>query len=84
MEFTDGQFETGLNLISGDVEVCASEVVSLVLESDSTLADGTDFYIFNLGEFNSTGEPIGEKFNVFLILCCHRGKRLPQMYKKSI
>ena len=83
VEFTDGKLETGLHLIGVDVEVCTAEVTSLVLDSDSTLADGTDFYIFNLGEFDSTGEPIGEKFNVFLILCVHRGKRLPQMYKKS-
>lgn len=77
MKVSDGQSETVLNFLGIHVEVCTAEVVPLILEGDAELADGTNFHILNLGEFDPTGEPISEELDVLLILCIHRVTRLP-------
>ena len=71
-KIADSQFKTTMEFIGVDVEVCAAEVMIFVLEGDTKLSDRTDFHILYLGEFDTTGEPIGEEFNVLFILCVHR------------
>lgn len=72
MKLAGGQFKTRLKFIGADVEVCTAEVMPLVLKRDSELPNGTNFHILDLGEFNSTSEPISEEFDVLLILFVHR------------